>query len=250
MKICTQCLLAQFLLHRAWRRRLSFYICHKYSYCHFFYKHTQALQKWAQNRLTACQHEEIFSCLDSSFKELLKQVGLCGTYGSADAQFTLGNVKHLCSHLPFFFFSELGFVHHYTCSTSSGSLVCDSSPVYLSSGWNKQSLKPSYYCMSPWHERFCFGFDSFIFSPLVSRVHTGALNEKDLISREDHELETEKLELEIQHCKEMIKTQQQLLQVVDFNYSYFFSMESKIFILMCHSSHLWAFLHSWIMLLK
>lgn len=83
-----------------------------------------------------------------------------------------------------------------------------------------------------------FGFDSFIFSPLVSRVHTGALNEKDVISREDHELETEKLELEIQHCKEMIKTQQQLLQVVDFNCSYFFSMESKIFILMCHSSQL------------
>ncbi|NXS77045.1 ADIP protein, partial [Pandion haliaetus] len=40
----------------------------------------------------------------------------------------------------------------------------------------------------------------------------GALNEKDVISREDHELETEKLELEIQQCKEMIKTQQQLLQ--------------------------------------
>ncbi|XP_048169078.1 afadin- and alpha-actinin-binding protein isoform X2 [Corvus hawaiiensis] len=46
----------------------------------------------------------------------------------------------------------------------------------------------------------------------VSRGHSGALNEKDVISREDHELETEKLELEIQHCKEMIKTQQQLLQ--------------------------------------
>ncbi|XP_010292122.1 PREDICTED: afadin- and alpha-actinin-binding protein [Phaethon lepturus] len=46
----------------------------------------------------------------------------------------------------------------------------------------------------------------------VSRVHLGALNEKDVISREDHELETEKLELEIQQCKEMIKTQQQLLQ--------------------------------------
>ncbi|KAM7107734.1 afadin- and alpha-actinin-binding protein isoform 2-T3 [Ciconia maguari] len=46
----------------------------------------------------------------------------------------------------------------------------------------------------------------------VSRVHSGALNEKDVISREDHELETEKLELEIQQCKEMIKTQQQLLQ--------------------------------------
>ncbi|NXI03264.1 ADIP protein, partial [Pachycephala philippinensis] len=46
----------------------------------------------------------------------------------------------------------------------------------------------------------------------VSRGHSGALNEKDVISREDHELETEKLELEIQHCKEMIRTQQQLLQ--------------------------------------
>ncbi|XP_064003986.1 afadin- and alpha-actinin-binding protein isoform X2 [Pogoniulus pusillus] len=46
----------------------------------------------------------------------------------------------------------------------------------------------------------------------VSRVHLGALNEKDVISREDHELQTEKLELEIQQCKEMIKTQQQLLQ--------------------------------------
>ncbi|OWK64397.1 Afadin- and alpha-actinin-binding protein [Lonchura striata] len=46
----------------------------------------------------------------------------------------------------------------------------------------------------------------------VSRGHSGALNEKDVISREDHELETEKLELEIQQCKEMIRTQQQLLQ--------------------------------------
>ncbi|XP_067394668.1 afadin- and alpha-actinin-binding protein isoform X2 [Emydura macquarii macquarii] len=46
----------------------------------------------------------------------------------------------------------------------------------------------------------------------VSRAHSGALNDKDVISREDHELETEKLELEIHQCKEMIKTQQQLLQ--------------------------------------
>ncbi|XP_054141967.1 afadin- and alpha-actinin-binding protein isoform X2 [Melozone crissalis] len=46
----------------------------------------------------------------------------------------------------------------------------------------------------------------------VSRGHSGALNEKDVISREDHELETGKLELEIQQCKEMIRTQQQLLQ--------------------------------------
>lgn len=50
----------------------------------------------------------------------------------------------------------------------------------------------------------------------MSRVHSGALNVKDVISREDHELETEKLELEIQQCKEMIKTQQQLLQVINF----------------------------------
>uniref|UniRef100_A0A8D0HJ94 SSX family member 2 interacting protein n=1 Tax=Sphenodon punctatus TaxID=8508 RepID=A0A8D0HJ94_SPHPU len=46
----------------------------------------------------------------------------------------------------------------------------------------------------------------------VSRVHSGDLNNKDVISRKDHELETEKLVLEIQQCKEMIKTQQQLLQ--------------------------------------
>ncbi|XP_062353414.1 afadin- and alpha-actinin-binding protein [Cinclus cinclus] len=46
----------------------------------------------------------------------------------------------------------------------------------------------------------------------VSRGHSGAWNERDVISREDHELETEKLELEIQQCKEMIRTQQQLLQ--------------------------------------
>lgn len=55
----------------------------------------------------------------------------------------------------------------------------------------------------------------------MSRGHSGALNEKDVISREDHELETEKLELEIQQCKEMIKTQQQLLQVVGFVFSCF-----------------------------
>ncbi|XP_008941198.1 PREDICTED: afadin- and alpha-actinin-binding protein [Merops nubicus] len=46
----------------------------------------------------------------------------------------------------------------------------------------------------------------------VSRVNSEPSNDKDVISREDHELETEKLELEIQQCKEMIKTQQQLLQ--------------------------------------
>jgi len=73
----------------------------------------------------------------------------------------------------------------------------------------------------------------------VSRVHSGALNGKDVISREDHELETEKLELEIQQCKEMIKTQQQLLQVVGFNFCCFFSTESKLcWFLVCHFSHL------------
>ncbi|XP_038601323.1 afadin- and alpha-actinin-binding protein [Tachyglossus aculeatus] len=46
----------------------------------------------------------------------------------------------------------------------------------------------------------------------VSQVHLGAFNDEDVISRQDHEQETEKLELEIQQCKEMIKNQQQLLQ--------------------------------------
>ncbi|KAJ6656286.1 hypothetical protein lerEdw1_003942 [Lerista edwardsae] len=46
----------------------------------------------------------------------------------------------------------------------------------------------------------------------VSHVHSGILNDKDIISRDDHELEVERLQLEIQQCKEMIKTQQQLLQ--------------------------------------
>ena len=48
---------------------------------------------------------------------------------------------------------------------------------------------------------------------LVSKVHLEGFNDEDVISRQDHEEETEKLELEIQQCKEMIKTQQQLLQV-------------------------------------
>lgn len=48
---------------------------------------------------------------------------------------------------------------------------------------------------------------------LVSKVHLEGFNDEDVISRQDHEQETEKLELEIQQCKEMIKTQQQLLQV-------------------------------------
>ncbi|XP_075413849.1 afadin- and alpha-actinin-binding protein isoform X3 [Tenrec ecaudatus] len=46
----------------------------------------------------------------------------------------------------------------------------------------------------------------------VSKVHLDGFNEDGVISRQDHEQETEKLELEIQQCKEMIKTQQQLLQ--------------------------------------
>ena len=46
----------------------------------------------------------------------------------------------------------------------------------------------------------------------VSKVHVEGFNDEDVISRQDHEQETEKLELEIQQCKEMIKTQQQLLQ--------------------------------------
>ncbi|EPY77063.1 synovial sarcoma, X breakpoint 2 interacting protein isoform 3-like protein [Camelus ferus] len=46
----------------------------------------------------------------------------------------------------------------------------------------------------------------------VSKVHLEGFSDEDMISRQDHEQETEKLELEIQHCKEMIKTQQQLLQ--------------------------------------
>ncbi|XP_038397464.1 afadin- and alpha-actinin-binding protein isoform X8 [Canis lupus familiaris] len=47
----------------------------------------------------------------------------------------------------------------------------------------------------------------------VSKVHLEGFTDEDVISRQDHEQETEKLELEIQQCKEMIKTQQQLLQV-------------------------------------
>lgn len=46
----------------------------------------------------------------------------------------------------------------------------------------------------------------------VSKVHLEGFNDEDVISRQYHEQETEKLELEIQQCKEMIKTQQQLLQ--------------------------------------
>ncbi|KAM9005890.1 afadin- and alpha-actinin-binding protein isoform X3 [Sarcophilus harrisii] len=46
----------------------------------------------------------------------------------------------------------------------------------------------------------------------VSKVHLGGFKDEEVISRQDHEQETEKLELEIQQCKEMIQTQQQLLQ--------------------------------------
>ncbi|XP_006984792.1 afadin- and alpha-actinin-binding protein isoform X1 [Peromyscus maniculatus bairdii] len=46
----------------------------------------------------------------------------------------------------------------------------------------------------------------------VSKVHLEGLSDEDVISRQDHEQETEKLELEIQQCKEMIRAQQQLLQ--------------------------------------
>ncbi|XP_070602350.1 afadin- and alpha-actinin-binding protein isoform X2 [Erythrolamprus reginae] len=46
----------------------------------------------------------------------------------------------------------------------------------------------------------------------VSHVYSGSLNVKDTVSRHEHELEVEALQLEIQQCKEMIKTQQQLLQ--------------------------------------
>ncbi|XP_021508822.1 afadin- and alpha-actinin-binding protein isoform X2 [Meriones unguiculatus] len=46
----------------------------------------------------------------------------------------------------------------------------------------------------------------------VSKGQLEGLNDEDVISRQDHEQETEKLELEIQQCKEMIKAQQQLLQ--------------------------------------
>lgn len=44
-------------------------------------------------------------------------------------------------------------------------------------------------------------------------MHSEGFHEEDVISRQDHEQETEKLELEIERCKEMIKAQQQLLQV-------------------------------------
>ncbi|XP_032074778.1 afadin- and alpha-actinin-binding protein isoform X2 [Thamnophis elegans] len=46
----------------------------------------------------------------------------------------------------------------------------------------------------------------------VSHVYSGSLSDKDTVSRHEHELEIEGLQLEIQQCKEMIKTQQQLLQ--------------------------------------
>nr|XP_033772549.1 afadin- and alpha-actinin-binding protein isoform X2 [Geotrypetes seraphini] len=46
----------------------------------------------------------------------------------------------------------------------------------------------------------------------VSLVQVGTLNHKDMVSRKDHEQEIEELKEEIHQCKEMIKTQQLLLQ--------------------------------------
>lgn len=118
-------------------------------------------------------------------------------------------------------------VLNYVLSTSSGSFVL--MIVILSAGlmclleWNYYSLKIFAIALSPkcCEEWFLNNFFPIFPPPLVSRVHSGALNDKDVISREDHELETEKLELEIQQCKEMIKTQQQLLQVAGFKFCYF-----------------------------
>lgn len=67
---------------------------------------------------------------------------------------------------------------------------------------------------------------------LVSKVHVEGFNDEDVISRQDHEQETEKLELEIQHCKEMIKTQQQLLQVNETYLSKLFPWKGQSFILL------------------
>ncbi|XP_069088382.1 afadin- and alpha-actinin-binding protein isoform X1 [Pleurodeles waltl] len=47
---------------------------------------------------------------------------------------------------------------------------------------------------------------------VVSLVQDGALNERDVVRREVHEEEVEKLKSEIHQCTEIIKTQQQLLQ--------------------------------------
>ncbi|XP_077189269.1 afadin- and alpha-actinin-binding protein isoform X1 [Paroedura picta] len=46
----------------------------------------------------------------------------------------------------------------------------------------------------------------------VLHVHSGTLNSNNTVSREEHEMEVERLQMEIHQCKEMIKTQQQLLQ--------------------------------------
>ncbi|XP_067846956.1 afadin- and alpha-actinin-binding protein-like [Heptranchias perlo] len=46
----------------------------------------------------------------------------------------------------------------------------------------------------------------------ASLVKSGFLEDDDIISREDHEQEIEKLKVEIQQCRDVIKAQQQLLQ--------------------------------------
>ncbi|XP_069088385.1 afadin- and alpha-actinin-binding protein isoform X3 [Pleurodeles waltl] len=51
---------------------------------------------------------------------------------------------------------------------------------------------------------------------VVSLVQDGALNERDVVRREVHEEEVEKLKSEIHQCTEIIKTQQQLLQKQNF----------------------------------
>jgi hypothetical protein len=69
---------------------------------------------------------------------------------------------------------------------------------------------------------------------LVSKVHLEGFIDEDVISRQDHEQETEKLELEIQQCKEMIKTQQQLLQVnVNYLLKLFSPMKGQNFTRFC-----------------
>ncbi|XP_043942815.1 afadin- and alpha-actinin-binding protein [Protopterus annectens] len=46
----------------------------------------------------------------------------------------------------------------------------------------------------------------------ASLVQLSVLKEKDVVSKEEHEEQIEKLKVEIQQCKDIIKTQQQLLQ--------------------------------------
>lgn len=125
------------------------------------------------------------------------------------------------------------------CSTSFGTLVLIEVilNMYMPFGIKQIQLKNLCYCSEPPVLWGIFVLSSF-FLPLVSRVHSRALDDKDVISREDHELETEKLELEIQQCKEMIKTQQQLLQVAGFN----FFLNWVCVCLICHFSPLNLFL--------